>query len=205
MSGTWNEVSDRVAFKPFYINELMTELKYNITHTSILLTPWSVTIDSPETLEFPSARAGNINQSVEIDMDSYSWGSLYFTLQDLKWSASGYYVTMSSNDFGLNWSGSGIPAENFSISLTWNNSWVTLIDGKAGTWTEVPPEIQIPPWITDAPIDTPVTVLVRTWATTPNPWILGKYWIQPKFNLIIPKYKGLGSYTSTINFTFIEF
>ena len=191
-----------------------SEAWWNVnTLTQLEIIAWEVTIDAPSLLDFWTWKVASSTQTVVLDMTTYSGWSLYFDLQDLKWAASWYYTTLDIWHLTVTWTSKQIDNTNVFITLTWDNSDITVRDWLRWTWTwytnwfqNLPPEIEIPSWtpITHIKIDDPLTVLRRDSATTPDASILWKYWLQPKFEIEIPKYQEIGEYDAVMTYTLIE-
>lgn len=170
----------------------------------------SVTIWAPQTIEFGT---GTVSSSIThklLDMSTWntawvgwvSWVDYsYFWVEDLLSSSSGYSTDLKISDLA---DGSRtIASGQVSLTLTWWNSPVTLLDGLTST-SAVPPEVVLidaPAWTT---MDNAISAITRTWATTPHSWIIWKYWFRPSFDITIPKYQALWNYQATITYTLTE-
>jgi len=177
----------------------------SLTEAQVEIVPGIVTISAPWLLDFWTWEVSTTTQTVTLDMATYSWGTQYFALQDLRWTDSWYYATIEISNLTVSWStNKQIDAFNVYTTLTWTNSTITKLDWLLGQG--IPAEVAIPSTtpITHIHIDAPLTILERNSATSPDAWILWKYWIQPKFDLNIPKFQELWEYSSTITYTLTE-
>ena len=167
-----------------------------------------VSIFAPGTLDFGSWTISSSESSLEIDLVTYSSGSLYFAVEDLKWAASWYIVSFKVNDnITTSWGLSTIPAANMRVTMNWGNSIITVLDSNEWTWWTVPNEVIIPDALNIdlEPLNETVNIIQRTEPTSPVPWVVWKYWVQPKFTMIIPWYQAVWNYSVVLTMDLIAF
>ena len=184
-----------------------------LTEAKVHVSPWVVTIYWPKYLNFWSWEVQPVDQYVNVNLLTYSWGTQYFELEDLAWRDEGYHATISITDLEIAWTNNKIASENVRVTLTAANSNVTVMDWLfcwpplCQDWLQPKPdEIVIPddPPLSSVDFTIPLTIIKRTEPTTPHSWILGRYGLQPKFRILIPKYQPPWVYSSTITYTVVE-
>ncbi len=183
------------------------------TDVDLEIEAWLVTIFAPGAITFPAVTVLNTTWHTIIDTAELStwqtvtWSQLtwsYFWLEDLKWHGSWYVLKIMNDDLRLDtntWV--VIPKSLIKITMSWSRwdwfswtwqDWLFLLD-----W-EAPNEIQTITW-DELSFTTELWILSRTWATTPAIWRLWMYWVQPIFDIYIPKYQQLWTYTTTFTLT----
>ena len=184
------------------------------TDVSLDILEWTITIFAPWAIDFGDTVIQNVQQTVTIDTAdvntgyTVTWSTLswsYFAIEDLKWANSGYTLKLASAPLILDTdTGVNIPSANILLDLTqtwwtwaWDQGWIFLLN-----W-ELPSEIDSP-LLSDADFTSEATIISRTSATTPAAWRLWMYWVQPVFDIQVPKFQQLGSYTSTFTLTLTE-
>jgi len=172
------------------------------TLAQLEIVPWIVTISAPDLLDFWTWAVSTSTQTVSIDLTTYSWGTQYFAVKDLRWSNSWYYTTLDIWHLTVTWTSKQIDAFNIYATLTWSNSGITKLDWLY--WQAIPDEVVIPSSLTHIHINSALTVLERQSATTPDAWILWEYWIQPMFEINIPKYQEIWEYSGLMTYTLTE-
>ncbi len=187
-----------------------TLTKYSINKEIFI--PWTIFIFCPEYLDFPSIKAKNIDSETIIDikqMDYWyitEWIAItwaYFWVNDQKSSNTWYYITLAVWEFESTWSSLSLSNENVKISISkW--TWAISVLSQQSIDDHAPPELIVPAQYNESQFTSPITLLSRTWATTPIEWIKWVYWVQPIFKILIPSYQALWTYTSVITMDLIE-
>lgn len=183
------------------------------TEINLKVEPWTVTIFAPDTVSFGNIIASSETGLVVVDTSTITWSTpewsmiewAYFWIRDLESRDNWYSVQLSSADFILGSNNNvKIDKKHVSVQLTWtwwtwiwNQWWIFLLD-----W-DFPPEVESPVLWWSA-FSIPATIISRSSATTPTRWRIWMYWVQPIFNIVVPKYQQIGVYTSSFSFTYIE-
>jgi hypothetical protein len=159
------------------------------TAVSLEVTPGSVTISAPTTIDFGTLSTSTSSTVQTVDLES---GSDYFSIEDLASEDTGYYITLSAGD--LTDGGNTIASTNFTINLE-GRSVTTFSTDPSGA-PSIPADL-FDPLSGDNPING-LTILERTSSVN---GVIGEYGIQPLFKLTVPAYTALGSYTGTFTMT----
>ena len=150
----------------------------------------TVTIAAPATIDFGDHTVSSTDQTSEVTLSD----SNYFSLEDLQGSSSGYYTTLQVAD--LVDGTKTISASNLRLKVT--DGTVHTLGGSGDANVVVPSGTQDYLNFTS---DSPATLLERS---SDSDGLLGKYGVLPSFELTIPAYQTIGSYTGTITYTLIE-
>ena len=148
------------------------------------IAPWDICIYAPSALHIWSINGSNTWQSMNIQSE-------YFTLDDSKWSLSGYYTTLSISDLTSTWS--TISKSNIQIkadpitTLSGSTNPAVILDSSILSFTS---------------LSSPVTFIKRNSGTW---WgIKGIYWSKINLQVNIPAYQTIGTYTGTLTYTLYE-
>lgn len=185
----------------------------------------TIDIFAPNAIDFGSWVVQNNTWFLSVDIKNLTWNEViwstvswaYFWVTDLKSSTGWYDVQLGSADLVLD-SNSWVVIHTKDIFMIlswawWNWSWawawqwwIFVLDSAPDEWWWLPPQVQSittpgTGWIV---FDDSPTILSRTWATTPSLWRVWMYWVQPKFDIYIPKYQQIWSYTSIFTLTLVE-
>ncbi len=165
-------------------------------------------ISAPSFLDFWSWTVKSSASYLEVDLSTYSWWSLYFTVEDLRWASSWYTVDLSiQGNIENSWATATIPNSNFLVTLSWTNWIITVLDSKEWTWWVVPTEVVVPnsASIQREPLGSSLPLIQRVSPTTPVSWVLWKYWVQPKFELKVPAAQLVGEYSAVLTMTLVAY
>ena len=181
------------------------------TDVSLQITSWTVEITAPSVLDFWTWKVSSSNWKMEIDLVTYGSWDTYFIVEDLAGSASGYTVSLQmwGDLIHATSTSSTISKDNVKLSQNYN-SWITVLDAlidTAQTWGVLqskPSEVYMPTSQTDVSLGTAVPVIERLVPTTPDPWIVWKYGIQPLLYIDVPSFSRVWNYTATLLFTVVE-
>ena len=150
----------------------------------------TVQIEAPPTISFGKHTVSGAEQTSEVDTKAPN----YFSVEDLKGAAAGYYATLQITD--LSAGSKTIAATNLKLKVT--NGTVHTLGGPGDANVKVPAKTQD---YIEFPSSSPATLLERS---ADSKGLLGKYGVLPSFQLTIPAYQTLGSYTGTMTYTLIE-
>ncbi len=185
---------------------------YINTEVQMEVTPDVISIIAPDTIDFQKIEITNSTWQISIDLaDIATWTTItwsliawsYFWVDDLKWHNSWYALQIQAEDLVLDtntWV--SINRNNIKIDLYW--SWSVFLLNSL-TNQSIPPQILVPT-LSDAEFwDFGLTMISRTWSTTPSAWMVWMYWIQPTFRIYIPKYQVIWSYTARLILTLYDY
>lgn len=148
-------------------------------------TAGTLCIQSPTTISLWSG----VTKSIDQQIDTLT---TYFSVEDLKWSASGYYTTLSISALtGAN--GLTIPASAIQIKA----NTVTTLSGTSNASVILDPSIN-----SYIAANTPIQFIKRnnnTWQS-----IVWTYGSQLRIRINVPAYQSVGSYSGTITYTLYE-
>ena len=150
----------------------------------------TVQIEAPPTISFGKHTVSGAEQTSEETLTDPN----YFTVEDLKGAAAGYYATLQVTD--LVDGSKTIAATNLKLKVT--DGTVHTLGGPGDANVKVPAKTQD---YIEFPSSSPATLLERS---ADSKGLLGKYGVLPSFQLTIPAYQTLGSYTGTMTYTLIE-
>ena len=162
----------------------------NNTQTEVEIRPGTLTITPPQTVNFGATTVSSSEQTLAVDLSAPN----YFSVEDLKGAAAGYYTTLQVTD--LSAGSKTIAAKNLKLKVT--DGTVHTLGGSEDTNVKVPAKTQA---YLPFPSSSPATLLERS---ADSEGLVGKYGVLPSFQLTIPAYQTLGSYTGTITYTLIE-
>ena len=194
-SGKWNDTSLNSYSKAIIEKEstCTAGAKANGTQgtcAEVEIRGGTVQIAAPGTISFGEYTVSGTDQTLEVDTKAPG----YFTVEDLKGAAAGYYTTLSVTD--LSAGSKTIAATNLKLKVT--NGTVHTLGGPGDANVKVPAKTQD---YIEFPSSSPATLLERS---ADSKGLLGKYGVLPSFQLTIPAYQTLGSYTGTMTYTLIE-
>ena len=156
----------------------------------------TVQIAAPPTINFGKHTVSGAEQTSEVTLTDPNPKNHpnYFSVEDLKGAAAGYYATLQVTD--LSAGSKTIAATNLKLKVT--NGTVHTLGGSEDKNVKVPAKTQEYLHFTSS---SPATLLKRS---ADSKGLLGKYGVLPSFQLTIPAYQTLGSYTGTMTYTLIE-
>lgn len=191
---------------------------WQTTNVNLEVLPGVLEIFAPGTINFPDIAVTNNTWHIYVDVATMTWQNVtwstiswsYFWVTDLKWAANWYHVTLQSDDLVHSDTVVKILKSNIELSLSWtwwqgsseDQWWIFILDSY--NWENVPPEVTSPTVNKIQFGDSAATIISRSWATTPTVWRVWMYWLQPVFDIYVPKYQQLWNYTSTFTMTLIE-
>ena len=172
----------------------------NNTQAEVDILEGNLTITAPKTVDFREATVSKTEQTLEVTLtdpnpkDPKNHQN-YFTVEDLKGAAAGYYTTISVTDL-TDGNKKVIAAENLSVQVP--KGKVHKLAGYADANVVVPKGTQEYVNFTSS---SPATLIQRS---VDSDGLVGRYGVLPKFRLTVPAFQALGSYTGTMTYTLIE-
>jgi len=175
-----------------------------VTEVSMEILWWSIELFAPLALDFWSFITSRSEKKYDIDLRTYNSWTEYFSIEDLKWSNSWWWVYISLvDDFqhdAITWV--TIAKSSLEVFMDLSESWITVLDSSEWSWSTAPQQIEIPDNWPNLTLDNQIVLLQRL---SPTNWIIGKYWVQPKFTVTVPAMQRPWNYTATMMFTITEF
>jgi len=158
------------------------------TNVNLIINGGTVTIGATGSFDFGSVGVSNVAVQME---QQFTWED-YFRVNDLLWSDSGYYTTISVTNLSGQSTSAYIPAANVAMKV--DTTATTLITGTANANVVVDNTL-----LSYQSIDSVVTLINRTIGA--NNGVLGKYATFPWLRVTVPAYQQVDSYVGIITYT----
>ena len=158
------------------------------TDVAVTILPGNLCIGSTGTFNFGWYRVSWSAQTVNGSFVGPDW---QFYVDDLRGADSGYYTTVQLNANLVGPNAANIPRANVYMR---NTTAPIMMLGTANARV-----------ITDAgmawyqTLDVPRQLIKRN--TAANFGVVGRYWVLPDMQLVIPAYQAVGNYTATLTYT----
>lgn len=165
------------------------------TQVDLEIEPGTVTIEAPALIDFGSITVSSSEQTPSVDLAS---GTGYFIVEDLEvrtWYVD--LITTAMSAAGAN----DLEATDIAVK-TFGDTITVLDEDTQDPWSgaEIAAELAVLSGDTDVwnAMDSNVNVLERSVVASGK---VGKFGIQPQFQITVPKYQEPGAYSGTLTYT----